>query len=198
MSEHLFPVDNFLPRSYRENKLRQKARVLWFTGLSGSGKTTLARRLEKELSREGYLIYVLDGDNIRLGLNKNLGFSDEARRENIRRIAEVSKLFADAGIITINCFVSPTKELRDMARQIIGDDDFIEIYVECPLEICEQRDVKGLYAKARRGEIPDFTGISAPYEAPTDAAITIHTAHNTEEVCIAELLRFVRPLVHLI
>jgi adenylylsulfate kinase len=141
---------------------------------------------------------VLDGDNIRLGLNKNLGFSDEARRENIRRIAEVSKLFADAGIITINCFVSPTKELRDMARQIIGDDDFIEIYVECPLEICEQRDVKGLYAKARRGEIPDFTGISAPYEAPTDAAITIHTAHNTEEVCIAELLRFVRPLVHLI
>lgn len=192
---NIFKVDDFKPRSARENILRQKARVIWFTGLSGSGKTTLAKVLENDLMNRGHLCYVLDGDNIRHGLNNNLGFSEEDRMENIRRIAEVSKLFVDAGIITINCFVSPTNELRALARNIIGSEDFIEVFVDCPLEVCEARDVKGLYAKARRGEIPDFTGISAPFERPERPFITLNTAIQSVSECHDQMINKILPLV---
>lgn len=192
---NIFRVTDFKPRSARENKLGQKARVIWFTGLSGSGKTTLAKVLENDLLNRGHLCYVLDGDNIRHGLNNNLGFSEADRKENIRRIAEVSKLFVDAGIISINCFVSPTNELRDLARNIIGTEDFIEVFVDCPLEVCEARDVKGLYAKARRGEIPDFTGINAPFERPENPFVTLNTALYTISECNSQLINEILPLV---
>ncbi len=195
MSTNIFKVDDFTPRKVREKKLGQKARVIWFTGLSGSGKTTLAKALEIALMNRGHLCYVLDGDNVRHGLNNNLGFSEGDRKENIRRIAEVSRLFVDAGIITINCFVSPTNELRDLAKQIIGNEDFIEVFVDCPLEICEARDVKGLYAKARRGEIPEFTGISAPFEIPDNPELRLNTAINSIEVCNAMLVDKILPLI---
>lgn len=193
MSSNIFKVTDFLPRSHREKKLNQHSRVIWFTGLSGSGKTTLARALEKALADNGHLVYVLDGDNIRYGLNKDLGFDEPDRIENIRRIAEVSKLFADAGVITMNCFVSPTRTMRAMAESIIGKKDFIEVYVECPLEVFENRDVKGLYAKARRGEIADFTGITSPYEEPIQADIVIHTATTELDVCVVQLLQHLEP-----
>ncbi len=177
--KNIFSVfDEIIPRAEKEVLLKQKARVVWMTGLSGSGKTTIAKYLEKELHQQGFLTQLLDGDNIRSGINNNLGFSEEDRTENIRRIAEVSKLFLNCGVITINCFVSPTKAIRQEARSIIGEDDFIEVLVDTPLAICEARDVKGLYKKARKGEIKDFTGISAPFEAP-EQAIKIQTENHT-------------------
>lgn len=165
------------------------------TGLSGSGKTTLAQGLEKMMHQEGYLTQILDGDNIRAGINSNLGFSDEDRMENIRRIAEISKLFVDCGIITINCFVSPTIAIREQARSIIGSRDFCEIYVNTPIEICEARDVKGLYAKARKGEIQDFTGVSAPFEAPLGPDFEINTDGATVEDSVRTLFEYVQPLI---
>jgi len=177
--KNIFSVfDEIIPRAEKEVLLKQKARVVWMTGLSGSGKTTIAKYLEKELHQQGFLTQLLDGDNIRSGINNNLGFSEEDRTENIRRIAEVSKLFLNCGVITINCFVSPTKAIRQEARSIIGEDDFIEVLVDTPIAICEARDVKGLYKKARKGEIKDFTGISAPFEAP-EQAIKIQTENHT-------------------
>lgn len=161
--------------------MNQKATVLWFTGLSGSGKSTIAIALEKELYAMGYHCYLLDGDNVRTGLCDNLGFSEEDRSENIRRIAEISKLFVDAGTICINAFVSPTIEMRQMARQIIGAENFVEVYINTPLEVCEQRDVKGLYKKARAGEIKNFTGIDAPYEAPLQPNVEIETIKQSVE-----------------
>lgn len=156
--------------------------MIWFTGLSGSGKSTLAIALERELYKRGFLTRILDGDNIRSGINNNLGFSEADRTENIRRIAEVSKLFVDCGIVTIAAFISPTRAIRQMAREIIGKDDFLEVYVSTPLEECEKRDVKGLYKKARKGEIRDFTGISAPFEAPLHPFLEIDTScHSLEE-----------------
>ncbi|MEJ6692330.1 MAG: adenylyl-sulfate kinase [Saprospiraceae bacterium] len=173
-----------IDRRQRENLLNQNAKVFWFTGLSGSGKSTIAIALEKELYARGFHCYLLDGDNIRAGLCSNLGFTAEDRRENIRRISETSKLFIDAGVICINAFVSPTVEIRQMAKDIIGEEDFIEVYVNTPLEVCEARDVKGLYKKARAGEIKNFTGIDAPYEAPLNPQIEIKTvAQNIEEAC---------------
>lgn len=164
--------------------MNQKAKVLWFTGLSGSGKSTIAIALEKELYARGFHCYLLDGDNVRTGLCNNLGFTAENRRENIRRISETSKLFIDAGVICINAFVSPTIKIRQMAKDIIGEEDFIEVYVNTPLEVCEARDVKGLYKKARAGEIKNFTGIDAPYEAPLNPQIEIKTvALSIEEAC---------------
>ena len=153
--------------------------MIWMTGLSGSGKSTVAIGVERELHRRGILCRILDGDNIRAGINNNLGFSAEDRRENIRRIAEIGKLFVDTGIVTIACFVSPTTELREMARQIIGEKDFREVYIATPIEECERRDVKGLYARARRGEVKDFTGISAPFEAPTHPDLSLDTSQMT-------------------
>ncbi len=161
-------------RETRAKRLGQRPRTLWLTGLSGSGKSTLANELEKRLMAQGYHTMLLDGDNVRMGLNQNLGFSEQDRIENIRRIAEVSRLLNDAGLIVLTSFISPFRRDRQNARRIVGDA-FVEIYVDTPLEECEKRDVKGLYRKARRGEIPDFTGISSPYEPPEQAEIVVHT-----------------------
>ncbi len=177
-----------ITREQRENQKGQKAVTIWFTGLSGSGKSTLANALEKRLFTDGKHTMTLDGDNVRLGLNKNLGFKEKDRIENIRRIAEVSKLMNDAGIIVINSFVSPFKQDRRNAREIIGNDNFIEVYVSTSLEACEKRDVKGLYQKARRGEIPNFTGISSPYEPPENPEITINTEEHDIETCVDMLV----------
>lgn len=158
----------------RRKLTNNKNKVLWFTGLSGSGKSTIANEVEQELHKKGILTYVLDGDNVRHGLNKNLGFSPEDRKENIRRIAQVTKLLYDAGLTVLVCFISPYKSERKLARDLIGED-FIEVYVKCSLEECETRDTKGLYKKARAGEIKDFTGISAPYEEPEEPEVVIET-----------------------
>jgi adenylylsulfate kinase len=187
--------DEILTKKDKELKLNQKAKVLWLTGLSGSGKTTIAKVVEKVLHEMGFLTQLLDGDNIRAGINNNLGFSDADRQENIRRIAEVSKLFLNCGVITINCFVSPTKQIREQARKIIGEGDFVEIFVDTPLSICESRDTKGLYAKARKGEIKDFTGISAPFEVPESAAIKIKTENKKIEESARELVDYILPLI---
>ncbi len=176
----IYPIfDKMLSREEKEQLLHQRGIMIWMTGLSGSGKSTVAIGVERELHRRGILCRILDGDNIRAGINSNLGFSAEDRRENIRRIAEIGKLFVDTGIVTIACFVSPTTELREMARQIIGEKDFREVYIATPIEECERRDVKGLYARARRGEVKDFTGISAPFEAPTHPDLSLDTSKMT-------------------
>ncbi|MCK4812532.1 MAG: adenylyl-sulfate kinase [Candidatus Marinimicrobia bacterium] len=174
----------------REKLLQQKGVCLWFTGLSGSGKTTIARAVEKSLFERGYHSYVLDGDNIRYGLNGDLGFSAEDRRENIRRIGEVSKLFVDAGIITLTAFISPFRADRDAIRHLMESGRFIEIYVKCPMAVCEKRDVKGLYAKARRNEIEEFTGISSPYEAPENAEIVINTDSLSAEASLTRIIDY--------
>jgi adenylylsulfate kinase len=187
-STHIVRQDYKITRNDRMRLLQQKPAVLWFTGLSGSGKSTLADRLEQELHQKGFKTYLLDGDNIRHGLNNNIDFSEEGRKENIRRIGEVAKLFTDAGIIVLTAFISPFREDRDRVRAMLGAGEFIEIHVDCPLEVCEQRDVKGLYAKARRGEIPNFTGISSPFEPPLQAEITVHTDQNDLESCVNQIL----------
>lgn len=169
--------------------------MLWFTGLSGSGKSTVAEHLERRLYNEGYFAQVLDGDNIRSGINNNLGFSPQERRENIRRIAEVARLYLNSGIITLNSFISPTRQIRAMARGIIGSEDFLEIYVNAPLEICEERDVKGLYQKARAGEIKGFTGIDAPYEPPLRPALEIRTHEQALETCVDQVFDFIAPII---
>lgn len=175
--DNIYPIfDRMLTRSDKEKLLGQRGVMLWFTGLSGSGKSTVAIALERELQKRGLLCRILDGDNIRSGINSNLGFSAEDRRENIRRIAEIGKLFVDTGIITLAAFISPTNELRQMAEKIIGAADFKEIYVSTPLAVCEQRDVKELYARARKGDVKNFTGISAPFEVPQHPALTLDTS----------------------
>ncbi len=186
---NIYPIfDQMLSREDKEALLGQRGVMLWFTGLSGSGKSTVAVALERELHRRGRLCRILDGDNIRSGINANLGFSEADRKENIRRIAEVSKLFVDTGIITIAAFISPTEEMRQMAAEIIGRNDFKEIYISTPLEECERRDVKGLYAKARLGEIKNFTGISAPFEAPMNPDLSIDTSAVSLEESVRMLL----------
>ncbi len=170
-----------MTRADKEQLLGQRGVMVWFTGLSGSGKSTVALSVERELHRRGILCRILDGDNIRAGINNNLGFSAEDRRENIRRIAEVGKLFVQTGIVTLACFVSPTEDIRSLARQIIGADDFLEVFVSTPIEECERRDVKGLYARARRGEVKDFTGVSAPFEAPSNPSLSIDTSRLSLE-----------------
>ena len=170
-----------IDQAAREELLKQKGCVIWFTGLSGSGKSTVANQVAAHLHQSGRITYVLDGDNIRHGLNKNLGFSPEDRQENIRRIGEVAKLFADAGLITTTAFISPYRQDRDAVRDIMPPDRFIEVFVDCPLEVCESRDPKGLYKKARAGELKGFTGIDAPYEAPQSPELVV----NTNELDIA-------------
>ena len=188
----IYPIfDRMMSREDKESLLGQRGIMIWMTGLSGSGKSTIALGVERELHKRGILCRILDGDNIRAGINSNLGFSEEDRRENIRRIAEIGKLFVGTGIVTIACFVSPTIELRQMARNIIGEKDFREVYIATPLDECERRDVKGLYARARRGEVKDFTGISAPFESPTSPDLTLDTSQMTlkEEVeAVVELI----------
>lgn len=191
---NIYPIfDRMMSRDDKEQLLRQRGMMLWFTGLSGSGKSTVAIALERELHSRGLLCRILDGDNIRSGINNNLGFSAEDRVENIRRIAEVGRLFVDTGIITIAAFISPNNQLREMAAEIIGKDDFVEVFVSTPLEECEKRDVKGLYAKARRGEIKNFTGISAPFEAPEHPDITLDTSKLPVEESVKILLDYVLP-----
>lgn len=188
----IYPIfDKMMSREDKEALLNQRGIMIWMTGLSGSGKSTVAIGVERELHKRGILCRILDGDNIRAGINSNLGFSEEDRRENIRRIAEIGKLFVDTGIVTIACFVSPTTELREMARKIIGVEDFREVYIATPLDECERRDVKGLYARARRGEVKDFTGISAPFEAPTNPDLSLDTSQMTlkdEVEAVVELI----------
>jgi adenylylsulfate kinase len=169
-------------REDRNKLLRNKSFVIWFTGLSGSGKSTLANELEQRLIKNGFLTYILDGDNIRSGLNKDLDFSEEGRKENIRRIGEVTKLMIDSGIVVLTAFISPFREDRQTVRELLGSEDFIEVYVKCPMEVCRERDVKGLYSKALEGKIKNFTGIDSPYEEPEDPDIIIDTSlHSLEE-----------------
>ncbi|MDE5677248.1 adenylyl-sulfate kinase [Phocaeicola sp.] len=195
--ENIYPIfDRMLSREDKEELLGQRGVMIWLTGLSGSGKSTLAIALERELHQRGLLCRILDGDNIRCGINSNLGFSAEDRVENIRRIAEIGKLFVDTGVITIAAFISPSNDLRQMATQIIGADDFLEVYVSTPLEECEKRDVKGLYAKARRGEIPHFTGISAPFEAPEHPVLSLDTSKLSLEEAVGALLELVLSSVN--
>jgi adenylylsulfate kinase len=197
-NENIFPVYHELQgRPQKEKFLKQRSTVIWLTGLSGAGKTTLAKYLEIALFDRGFLTQVLDGDNIRSGINDNLGFTDADRYENIRRIAEISKLFLNCGIITINCFISPTEEIREMARRIIGKDDFIEVFVNAPLMVCEKRDVKGLYSKARRGEIKDFTGITSPFEVPGNCDLEIRTDLLSVEESVKKMLELIIPKVEL-
>ncbi len=192
--EHIHPVSGrLLQQADKENLLRQHGCVVWLTGLSGSGKSTIAIALERQLHGSGHYTVVLDGDNIRAGINSNLGFSDADRAENIRRIAEIAKLFLQNGAVVLCCFVSPTEAIRGQARTIIGSNDFIEVFVDTPLEECERRDVKGLYAKARAGEVKDFTGISAPFEAPLSPALRLTTANHTAAHAADELYRFLLP-----
>ncbi|MFN8285343.1 MAG: adenylyl-sulfate kinase [Chitinophagales bacterium] len=194
-SDNIHPFNQLLPRESKEELLGQKGIVFWFTGLSGSGKSTIAKGLEERLHETGYLVQVLDGDNVRTGINNNLGFSEEDRKENIRRIAEVAKLFVNTGVVTICCFVSPTIEIRQQAKAIIGAQDFKEVFVNTPIEECEKRDVKGLYAKARRGEIKDFTGINAPFEAPVSPDLELKTKNKSVEESVNEALTYALPLV---
>ena len=195
-NNNIYPIfDRMLTRQDKEGLLRQHGVMIWFTGLSGSGKSTSAIAVERELHKRGLLCRILDGDNIRTGINNNLGFSEADRVENIRRIAEVSKLFIDTGIITIAAFISPNNDIREMAARIIGQDDFLEVFVSTPLAECEKRDVKGLYAKARRGEIKNFTGISAPFEAPEHPALSLDTSTLSLEESVKRLLDIVLPRV---
>ncbi|MBP5619956.1 MAG: adenylyl-sulfate kinase [Bacteroidaceae bacterium] len=187
---NIYPI-TMMTREDKENLLGQRGIMVWFTGLSGSGKSTVALGVERELHRQGILCRILDGDNIRTGINNNLGFSAEDRRENIRRIAEVGKLFVQTGIVTLACFVSPTNDIRQLARDIIGADDFLEVYVSTPIEECERRDVKGLYARARRGEVKDFTGISAPFEAPLYPSLSIDTSRLSLEDCVQKVVQLI-------
>ncbi len=193
---NIHPIfDKIATREQKEQQLRQRGLTLWFTGLSGSGKSTVAIALEQLLTERGYLCRILDGDNIRCGINSDLGFSSADRTENIRRIAHICNLFNQTGIVTLACFVSPTNELRELARQIIGDNDFELVYISTPLTECSRRDVKGLYAKAQRGEIADFTGISAPFEEPVDADITIDTTGRRVESCAEEIFSHIKDKI---
>lgn len=195
-TNHIYPIfDKMMTRQDKENLLHQKGVMVWFTGLSGSGKSTIAIALERELHKRGFLCRILDGDNIRSGINNNLGFTETDRIENIRRIAEVGKLFVDTGIITLAAFISPNNEIREMAASIIGKDDFLEIYVSTPITECERRDVKGLYAKARKGEIKNFTGISAPFEAPLHPALSLDTSVLSVEESVNKLLDIILPKI---
>lgn len=197
-TNNLHPVfHKILQRRDKENFLNQRSRVIWMTGLSGAGKTTLAKNLEERLFDLGYFSQVLDGDNIRSGINNNLTFSEADRYENIRRIAEISKLFLDCGIITINCFISPTEEIRNMAKSIIGRGNFIEVFINASFDVCETRDVKGLYSKARRGEIKNFTGIDSPFENPAKPDIEVRTDKLSIEESTILLLDYILPRIKL-
>lgn len=174
----------------RQQRTGHQSAILWFTGLSGAGKSTLANAVEYELHQRGLASYVLDGDNIRHGLNRGLGFGPDDRKENIRRIGEVAKLFVDAGVITLTAFISPYREDRELARSLVDEGEFIEVYVKCPLEECERRDVKGLYQKARNGEISQFTGISSPYEEPVSAELVIESHEQTIEESVQMVIAY--------
>ena len=194
--DNIHPFNYLLPRKSKELFLHQSGKVLWLTGLSGSGKSTIAKGLEEVLHSKNFFSVVLDGDNVRTGINNNLGFSNDDRKENIRRIAEVAKLFCSNGVITICSFVSPTEEIRNLAKSIIGKNDFVEIFVNTPIEECEKRDVKGLYAKARKGEIKDFTGVNAPFEIPANTDLEIQTKNKIVKESVEEVVSFILPIIN--
>jgi adenylylsulfate kinase len=194
----IYPITGRMAsRQAKEQQLKQRGVVVWFTGLSGSGKSTLALAVERRLSAEGYLCHIIDGDNVRSTLNRDLSFSDAARKENIRRVAEVCRMFLDAGIISLATFITPREELRLLARHIIGGDDFVEIYLSTPLEECERRDVKGLYRRARCGTVANFTGVDSPFEMPHSPQLTIDTECRSVEECADEVLQYLRPRITL-
>lgn len=188
IKENIIPHNHAVKQADRIAKYGYQPKLLWFTGLSGSGKSTLASALETYLFNQNFHTYILDGDNVRSGLNSDLDFGDSGRKENIRRISEVSKLFVDAGLIVLTAFISPFKEDRETAKQLVGAENFVEIFVDTPLEICEERDVKGLYAKARAGKIPNFTGISSPFERPKNADIHLQTAGKSVDDSLQEII----------
>lgn len=196
--EHIYPIfDHILDRRSKEHRLDQKGLVVWLIGLSGSGKSTIAKELEQRLFQQGVITQLLDGDNLRSGLNGDLSFTAHDREENLRRTAEVAKIFKEAGIVTLCSFITPTEESRSKISEIIGKDDYCEVFIDCPLEICEERDVKGLYKKARAGEIPNFTGISSPFEKPSKANISIKSGEDSLEDCTDQLHKFILPLISL-
>jgi adenylylsulfate kinase len=194
-NENIIPYDHTISLDDREKNNGHKAAVFWFTGLSGSGKSSLSNALQNHLFSHGYQTYILDGDNVRSGLNSDLDFSEAGRTENIRRISELAALFKNAGFITLSAFISPFAKDRELARTKAGNEAFFEIFVDCPLEVCEERDVKGLYEKARKGLIKDFTGISSPFEEPENPDLTLKTHEFTEDECLAQLIRFVEEKV---
>ena len=197
MEKNLFVTDSKVSYEKRKQKMEQEPMLIWFTGLSGSGKSTLATGIEHYLFNEGFKVYLLDGDNIRRGLNKDLGFSLEHRTENIRRIGEVAALMLDAGLVVVSSFISPLHADRQTVRKIVGDDRFLEVYVECPLSVCEDRDVKGLYKKARNGDIPNFTGISSPYEIPENPALVVHTGEESIDTSLHKVIDCVNHKIKL-
>lgn len=194
---HIYPFQTKVSREQRDQLMNQKSKLIWFTGLSGSGKSTLAVQLEAVLHKQGFKTYLLDGDNVRAGLNKDLNFGAEAREENIRRIGEVSKLMVDAGLVVIASFISPFHRDRQKVKDLVGESSYVEVFVDCPVEVCEARDVKGLYKKARAGEIKEFTGISSPYEAPQNPDLIIKSAEQPIQESINLLLEKVLPRIRL-
>lgn len=196
-TNHLYPIKTKVSKQQREQVMNQHATLIWFTGLSGSGKSTLAVQLEAQLHALGFKTYLLDGDNIRIGLNKDLSFTDEGRIENIRRIGEVSKLFLDAGVIVLSAFISPFRADREQVKTIVGGENYIEVFVDAPIEVCEQRDVKGLYKKARAGEVKNFTGIDSPYESPEAPDVHIPTHQLAVEESIGKLMKVLLPRLKL-
>ena len=195
MTNTIFPFDSKITSEQRKKSMMQEPHLIWLTGLSGSGKTTLALRLEQFFFCKGFKVFVLDGDNVRTGLCKDLGFSEEDRKENLRRVGEVARLMLEAGLIVISAFISPSKEDRMAIRTIVGEERFIEVFVNCTVEECEKRDVKGLYAKARKGIIPNFTGVSAPYDQPLLPDVEVRTADETIDESAQKIIDLVEPLV---
>ena len=194
MAETIFPFDSKITYEQRKKAMQQEPRLIWLTGLSGAGKTTLALRLEHYFFCKGFKIFMLDGDNVRNGLCSGLSFTEDDRKENLRRVAEVSKLMLDAGLMIICAFISSNSDDRQSIKNIVGEDRFIEVYVNCSVEVCEKRDVKGLYAKARKGIIPHFTGVSAPYEAPVLPDIEVRTAKETIQESVEKIIKLVETL----
>ena len=197
--KNIFPVfEHLTPRENKENILKQRALCVWIYGLSGSGKTTVAVELERKLFKKGFICQLLDADNVRTTINKDLGFSIEDRTENIRRISELNKLFIHSGMIILNCFISPTKDIRCMAKEIIGKEDFVEVFFNAPFEICQQRDPKGLYKKANSGNVKNFTGISSPFEVPENPDLEINTDILSIEECTNKIFEYILPRILLI
>jgi len=192
---YLYPIKPKVTRPQREKLMLQQGKLIWFTGLSGSGKSTLAIQMESVLHDKGFKTYLLDGDNIRAGLNKNLSFSDDDRKENIRRIGEVAALMLDAGLVVLSAFISPFEEDRQQVKSLVGSDNYLEVFVDAPLAVCEERDVKGIYQKARQGLIKNFTGIDSPYERPVSPFVHLRTDQGSVEVCIEVLMDKILPVV---
>jgi len=195
--KNIVPHEHKITMQDRRILLAQNSKIIWFTGLSGSGKSTIAGKVEELLNERGFLTYILDGDNIRSGLNKNLGFSDDDRNENIRRVGEVAKLFVDAGVIVLAAFISPFRSERRMVRDLVGKDEFIEIFVNCPIEVCEARDPKGMYKKARAGEIKNFTGVSSPFEIPERPELEIRSDEMNAVQAAEKIIRWIKPKIEL-